>query len=124
MKKYKFIIKKVKEKEIEVYAENHSEAMFEMLQKAVETDEEFFSDDLKNRRDLYMKIEKIIDENGKEDLKDYEDFIKENNFFITKIDSKNFAENKEEIEDDMLKEDEEICGKCLLIDYIIHRLDS
>ena len=35
MKKYKFLIKKTKEMEIELCAENHSEAMFELLQKAV-----------------------------------------------------------------------------------------
>ena len=34
MKKYKFMIKKSKETEIELCAENHSEAMIKLLEKA------------------------------------------------------------------------------------------
>lgn len=128
MKKYKFLIKKTKEMEIEVIAENHSEALFEMLQKAVKKDREFFIDDPRNKRDLFINIQKIIDENGKENLKDKENFIKENSFFISKIDKETFEKGNEDIEDDLPEEYSEIvcerCGNCIPVDEIIHQLES
>ena len=53
MRKYKFLIKKTKEMEIELCAENHSEAMFELLQKAVKGDKNFFTEDTKDKKDLF-----------------------------------------------------------------------
>lgn len=128
MKKYKFLIKKTKEMEIELWAENHSEAMFELLQKAVKGDKNFFTEDTKDKKDLFINIEEIIDENGKENLKDYEDFIRENKFFISNADENIVEENDEEIEDDLPREYTEIvcenCGHCILMDEIIHQLYS
>lgn len=128
MKKYKFLIKKTKEMEIELWAENHSEAMFELLQKAVKGDKNFFTEDTKDKKDLFINIEEIIDENGKENLKDYEDFIRENKFFISNADENIVEENDEEIEDDLPREYTEIvcenCGHCILMDEIIHQLES
>lgn len=128
MKKYKFLIKKTKEMEIELCAENHSEAMFELLQKAVKGDKNFFTENTKDKKDLFINIEEIIDENGKENLKDYEDFIKENKFFISNVDENIVEENDEEIEDDLPREYAEIvcenCGHCILMDEIIHQLES
>ena len=128
MKKYKFMIKKSKETEIELCAENHSEAMFELLQKAVKGDKNFFTEDTKDKKDLFINIEEIIDENGKENLKDYEDFIRENKFFISNADENIVEENDEEIEDDLPREYTEIvcenCGHCILMDEIIHQLES
>ena len=128
MKKYKFLIKKTKEIEIEFCAENHSEAMFELLQKAVKGDKNFFTEDTNDKKDLFINIEEIIDENGKENLKDYEDFIRENKFFISNADENIVEENDEEIEDDLPREYTEIvcenCGHCILMDEIIHQLES
>lgn len=128
MKKYKFVIKKSKETEIEVYAENHSKAMFELLQKAVTKDKNFFMEDTQDKKDLFIKIKKIVDENGKENLEDYENFIKENNFFIGNVEENFLGENEKEIEDDLPKEYTEIvcekCGNCIPIDEFIHQLDS
>ena len=128
MKKYKFLIKKTKEMEIELCAENHSEAMFELLQKAVKGDKNFFTEDTKDKKDLFINIEEIIDENGKENLKDYENFIRENKFFISNADENIVEENDEEIEDDLPREYTEIvcenCGHCILMDEIIHQLES
>ena len=128
MKKYKFLIRKTKETEIEIQAENHSKAMFDLLQKAVKGDKNFFTEDTKDKKDLFINIKEIIDENGKENLKDYEDFLKENSFFINEIEEENLEENDDEIEDDLPKEYTEIvcdnCGHCILIDEIIHQLDS
>ena len=128
MRKYKFLIKKTKEMEIELCAENHSEAMFELLQKAVKGDKNFFTEDTKDKKDLFINIEEIIDENGKENLKDYEDFIRENKFFISNADENIVEENDEEIEDDLPREYTEIvcenCGHCILMDEIIHQLES
>ena len=121
-------IKKTKEMEIELCAENHSEAMFELLQKAVKGDKNFFTEDTKDKKDLFINIEEIIDENGKENLKDYEDFIRENKFFISNADENIVEENDEEIEDDLPREYTEIvcenCGHCILMDEIIHQLES
>jgi len=68
------------------------------------------------------------DENGKENVKDKENFIKENSFFISKIDRETYEKGNEEIEDDLQKEDVGIvCDKCknyIPIDEIIHQLES
>lgn len=132
MKKYIFLIKKSREMELEVYAENHSEALFELLKNAVKKDRKFFIDSSEDRKDLYIKVEKIIDEKGKENLKDYENFMKENSFFIGRenrnILEENNEENIEEIEDDLPREYIDIicekCGNCIPIDDIIHQLES
>lgn len=116
MKKYNFLVRKTEEMEIEVYAQNHSIAMIELLLKAVGDDEKFFNDDKKRKKDLYVKIEKITDEKGRENLKDYENFIEENKIFISKIDDEILDkddENIEEIEDDFPREFGEIvCENC------------
>lgn len=128
MKKYIFLIKKSKEMEIEVYAENHSEALFELLKNAVKKDKKFFIDKSEDRKDLYIKVKKIIDEKGKENIKDYENFMKENSFFIGKENENILEKNTEEIEDDLPKEYADIicekCGNCIPIDEIIHQLES
>lgn len=128
MKKYKFLVKRTKEIEIQISAESHSEALFKMLQKVVKKDENFFTEDLENRKELFIYIEKIIDENGKENVKDKENFIKENSFFISKIDRETYEKGNEEIEDDLPKEDVGVvCDKCknyIPIDEIIHQLES
>ena len=132
MKKYKFMIKKSKETEIELWAENHSEALIELLKNAVKNDRNFFTDETEDRKNLSFKIEEIIDENGKENLQDYENFMKENSFFIGKENRNFFEESKEEnieeIEDDLPEEYAEIvcekCGNCIPIDEIIHQLES
>lgn len=132
MKKYKFMIKKSKETEIEICAENHSEALMELLKKAIKNDRKFFIGETKDKKNFSLKVEKIIDENGKENLQDYEDFMRENSFFIGK-ENENFLEeikdeNIKEIEDDLPKEYAEIvcnkCGNCIPIDDIIHQLES
>ena len=128
MKKYIFLIKKSKEMEIEVYAENHSEALFELLKNAVKKDKKFFIDKSEDRKDLYIKVKKIIDEKGKENIKDYENFMEENSFFIGKENENILEKNTEEIEDDLPKEYADIicekCGNCIPIDEVIHQLES
>ena len=73
-------------------------------------------------------LQEIIDENGKENVKDKENFIKENSFFISKIDRETYEKGNEEIEDDLPKEDiGVVCDKCknyIPIDEIIHQLES
>ena len=76
MKKYKFMIKKSKETEVEIYAENHLEALIELLKNAVKNDRRFFIEETEDNKKLSFKVEKIIDENGKENLQDYENFMK------------------------------------------------
>ena len=132
MKKYKFMIKKSKETEVEIYAENHLEALTELLKNAVKNDRKFFIEETEDNKKLSFKVEKIIDENGKENLQDYENFMKENSFFIGKENGKFIEENEdedvEEIEDDLPKEYTEVvcdnCGHCILMDEIIHQLYS
>ena len=57
-----------------------------------------------------------------------ENFIKENSFFISKIDRETYEKGNEEIEDDLPKEDVGVvCDKCknyIPIDEIIHQLES
>ncbi len=132
MKKYKFMIKKSKETEVEIFAENHLEALIELLKNAVRNDRKFFIEETKDNKKLSFKVERIIDENGKENLQDYENFMKENNFFIGKENGnfmeENEQENIEEIKDDLPEEYAEIvcdrCGNCIPIHEIIHQLES
>lgn len=123
MKDYKFLISKTREMEIDITAENHSEAMVKLLSEIVKKDKNFFIYNTNDNRNLHLKIQKIIDKNGKENEKDYEDFLKTNSFFLTKIDSDIEAENDEifdETIDDLPREFGEIvcekCGNCILID--------
>lgn len=120
MKKYQFIIKKTSEKEIKINAKNHSEAMIKLLQKAIIEDKDFLLNEENQNKEIYVGIEKITDENGKENLEDYKDFCEENKFFITKENESELDENDEEIEDDLPREYIEIvcnkCGNCIKID--------
>lgn len=126
MKKYKFLVKRTTEMKIQISAESHSEALFKMLQRVVKKDKNFFAEDLESRKELY--IEKIIDENGKENLKDKENFVKENSFFISRIDRETYDRANEKIEGDLKKEGVGIvCNKCknyIQIEEIIHQLNS
>lgn len=69
---------------------------------------------------MSIGILKITDENGNENLKDYDDFYDENKIFLTKKNESEFTENNEEIEDNLPKEYIEIvcdrCGNCIRID--------
>ncbi len=123
MKKYKFLIRNIKEMEIEVCAKNHTQAMINLLLEIFKKDENFLKDDNNYTKDLFIKIKKIIDEKGKENLKDYEDFVKENSFFISKFEDDFLEENDEYIEENeenSLAEYDEIvcekCGNCIRID--------
>ena len=128
MKRYEFIIRKTKEMEIDVCAENHFEAMLNLFQSAIKKDKRFFTEETNEEKDLYIKIKKIIDENGKENKKDYEDFLKGNSFFIKPSYAEIVEKDKEKIEDDLPKEYVEIvcekCGNCIPIDEVIHQLES
>ena len=120
MKKYQFIIKKTSEKEIKINEKNHSEAMIKLLQKAIIEDKDFLLNEENQNKEIYVGIEKITDENGKENWEDYKDFCEENKFFITKENESELDENDEEIEDDLPREYIEIvcnkCGNCIKID--------
>lgn len=123
MKTYKFLIKETKEKEIEVCAKNHTQAMINLLLKIAKSDEDFLTDDIKDKKEIFIKVKQIIDEKGKENLKDYDDFIKENSFFISKFEDdllEEFDEDTEENEDNFSAEYDEIvcekCGNCIKLD--------
>lgn len=120
MKRYNFIIRKTDEKEIKINAENHLQAMIKLLEKAVLKDKEFFlKGNIKNKK-MYIGIKKITDENGEENIKDYDDFYEKNRAFITKENKLNLEKNENEIKDNLPKEYIEIvcdkCGNCIRID--------
>ncbi len=123
MKKYKFLVRKVEEKEIDVYAKTHLQAMINLMLNLIKSDENFFTDEQNKKKDLFIKVKKITDEKGKENLKDYKDFIRENSFFISEFED-NFLEetdeDSEENEDNFLAEYDEIvcekCGNCIRLD--------
>ena len=94
MKKYNFIIRKTNEMEIKLNAKNHSEAMLKLLEKAFLKDKNFFiRKDTKNN-EMCIGILKITDENGNENLKDYDDFYEQNRFFLTKENESDLIENE------------------------------
>lgn len=120
MKRYNFIIRKTDEKEIKINAENHLQAMIKLLEKAVLKDKDFFiKGNIKNKK-MYIGIKKITDENGVENIKDYDDFYEKNRHFITKENKLNLEKNENEIKDNLPKEYKEIvcdkCGNCIRID--------
>lgn len=123
MKKYKFLVRKVEEIEIDVYAKSHLQAMTNLMLNLTKSDENFFTDEKNKKKDLFIKVKQITDEKGKENLKDYKDFIKENSFFISKFEDNFLEETDEDIEeneDDFLAEYDEIvcekCGNCIRLD--------
>lgn len=120
MKRYNFIIRKTDEKEIKINAENHLQAMIKLLEKAVLKDKDFFiKGNIKNKK-MYIGIKKITDENGVENIKDYDDFYEKNRAFIIKENKLNLEKNENEIKDNLPKEYIEIvcdkCGNCIRID--------
>lgn len=120
MKRYNFIIRKTDEKEIKINAENHLQAMIKLLEKAVLKDKDFFlKGNIKNKK-MYIGIKKITDENGEENVKDYDDFYEKNRAFIIKENKLNLEKNENEIKDNLPKEYIEIvcdkCGNCIRID--------
>lgn len=120
MKRYNFIIRKTDEKEIKINAENHLQAMVKLLEKAVLKDKDFFiKGNIKNKK-MYIGIKKITDENGVENIKDYDDFYEKNRAFIIKENKLNLEKNENEIKDNLPKEYIEIvcdkCGNCIRID--------
>ena len=54
------MIKKSKETEVEIYAENHLEALIELLKNAVKNDRKFFIEETEDKKKLLMKTEKKI----------------------------------------------------------------
>lgn len=123
MKDYKFLISKTREIEVDITAENHAEAMVKLLSEIIKIDKNFFIYNKNDKKDLHLKIQKIVDKNGKENEKDYDDFLKANSYFLTKIDSEiesDYEENFEETIDDLPREFGEIvcdkCGNCIPID--------
>lgn len=120
MKRYNFIIRKTDEKEIKINAENHLQAMVKLLEKTVLKDKDFFiKGNIKNKK-MYIGIKKITDENGEENVKDYDDFYEKNRHFITKENKLDLEKNENEIKDNLPKEYIEIvcdkCGNCIRID--------
>lgn len=120
MKRYNFIIRKTDEKEIKINAENHLQAMVKLLEKTVLKDKDFFiKGNIKNKK-MYIGIKKITDENGEENIKDYDDFYEKNRHFITKENKLDLEKNENEIKDNLPKEYIEIvcdkCGNCIRID--------
>ncbi len=123
MKKYKFLVRKVEEIEIDVYAKSHLQAMTNLMLNLIKSDENFFTDEQNKKKDLFIKVKKITDEKGKENLKDYKDFIKENRFLISKFEDNFLEESDEDIEeneDNFFAEYDEIvcekCGNCIRLD--------
>lgn len=123
MKKYNFIIRKSSDMDVKITAKNHSEAMIKLLEKIVLKDKNFFIRKDTKKKEICIGIKKIIDENGKENRKYYDDFYEKNKIFLTKENKQNetnFVKHNDEIEDDLPKEYIEIvcdkCGNCIRID--------
>ena len=113
MKNFKFIIKKVAEKEIEIKAKNKQ--VYEIKLDEIsndfskENEEKTEQISIKNEQELNKLISKIIKQ-IKEDI--VESYIEDCN--------EDDEENETEIEDDLPKEYNEIvcekCGNCIVVD--------
>lgn len=143
MKNFKFIIKKVAEKEIEINAKNKQEA----LENAIEllsTNEEYLFKNLDKNNQVYeiklYGITEDFNQKNKEKIKQFsiknkqelnkliskiikqieEDIVESYIEDCTEDDEKFDEENETEIKDDLSKEYDEIvcekCGNCFIVD--------
>lgn len=143
MKNFKFIIKKIAEKEIEIKAKNKQEAL-ENLIELLSTNEKYLFENIDKNKQIYeIKLDEISHNLSKEnEEKQEENSIKteqELNKLINEIikqikedivesyiedcneeDEELEKENETKIEDDLPKEYEEIicekCGNCIIVD--------
>lgn len=123
MKKYKFIIRKVAKKELEVEARNNKEAFAKIIQLLGENEKELFEKLGENNQVYEIKLDKILDleiGNKKVDFNHIiDEILKKSEINLQKnnqIKEKNKEKSKKEIgkvEDDLIIEtDEIICEKC------------
>lgn len=139
MKNFKFIIKKIAEKEIEIKAKNKQEA----LENAIEllsTNEEYLFKNLDKNNQVYeIKLDEISHDFRKENEGKQQEISIKNEQELDKLISRiikqikedivesyvedcneDDEENETEIEDDLPKEYNEIvcekCGNCIIVD--------
>lgn len=122
MKKYKFIVRKVEETDVEIIAENNREAyqkVIELLSIGVQI---LFKNVNENNKIYEIKM----CENSNQRLENNKDNSKK---IVDKIikqlekDAENYEENETEVEDDLPVEIEQIvcekCGNCISLDEIL-----
>ncbi len=139
MKNFKFIIKKIAEKEIEIKAKNKQEA----LENAIEllsTNEEYLFKNLDKNNQVYeIKLDEVSHDFRKENEEKQQEISIKNEQELDKLISRiikqikedivesyiedcneDDEENETEIEDDLPKEYNEIvcekCGNCIVVD--------
>ncbi len=143
MKNFKFIIKKIAEKEIEIKAKNKQEAL-ENLIELLSTNEKYLFENIDKNKQIYeIKLDEISHNLSKENeekqeensIKTEQELDKLINEIIKQIkedivesyiedcneeDEELEKENETKIEDDLPKEYEEIicekCGNCIIVD--------
>lgn len=143
MKNFKFIIKKIAEKEIEIRAKNKQEALENAIELLSTNEEYLFKNSDKNNQVYEIKLDGITHDFNEENKGKIEQLSIKNeqelNKLISKIvkqikedivesyiedcnedDEELDEENEIEIEDDLSKEYDEIvcekCGNCIIVD--------
>ena len=143
MRNFKFIIKKVAEKEIEIKAKNKQEALENAIELLSTNEEYLFKNSDKNNQVYEIKLDKITHGFSKENKEKIEQFSIKNEQELNKLisiiikqikediiesyiedcnkdDKELDEENETEIEDDSSKEYDEIvcekCGNCIIVD--------
>ena len=143
MKNFKFIIKKIAEKEIEIKAKNKQEALENVIE-LLSTNEKYLFENIDKNKQIYeIKLDEISHNLSKENeekqeensIKNEQELDKLINEIIKQIkedivesyiedcneeDEELEKENETKIEDDLPKEYEEIicekCGNCIIVD--------
>lgn len=132
MKKYKFKIENITEKQIEIEAENNKKAVKKLAEFMAKGDENICENILEEEKYCYINLQEI--DNGKRRIIFRDDDEININIlgYLLSTDEEEFEnldeENEDEIEEENTKEHIEIlcerCGNCILLDDIIHQLQS
>lgn len=128
MKKYRFKIEKIIEKEIEVEAENNKKAVQRLAEFMATGDKNICKNILGEDKYCYINLRAI--DNGTRQIlfRDDDEINTDIIGYLLSSDEeeneKNEKENDEKITEEHVEVICEKCGNCILLDDIIHRLQS
>lgn len=128
MKKYKFKIENITEKLIEIEAKDNKEAIKKLAGFMAKKDKKKFAEELEEDKYCFIHIQEISKDKKHILFADDDEINRDVISNLLALDEIDFEEIEEENEEDDIKEHIEVicerCGNCILLDDIIHHLDS
>jgi len=128
MKKYKFKIENITEKVIEIEAKDNKEAIKKLAGFMAKKDKKKFAEELEEDKYCFIHIQEISKDKKHILFADDDEINRDVISNLLALDEIDFDEIEEENEEENTKEHIEVicerCGNCILLDDIIHHLDS